>query len=96
VVDGAAGGRPGLAVHVVLLGAWDADSDAASERLRAVFDILARSGIGRLLGLARPLAAPAVRGSPEALSLDVTLDADVLAEGLYAATSADAAQIVAP
>jgi len=96
VVDAPRGGSAGLAVHVVLQGAWDKDAEAAGERLRAVFDILAESGIGRLMGLHHCLAGPVVRGAPEALTLDFTLDANELAKGLSAATSADAAQIVVP
>jgi hypothetical protein len=90
------GNHAGLAVHVVVLGAWDADRDAASERLRAVFDILARSGLGRLLGLGHCLAGPAVGADGEALWLDFTVDAATFAKGLRAATAADAAEIVAP
>jgi hypothetical protein len=96
VVGGSATSTVGLAVHAVLLGAWGADADAASERLRAVFDILAQSGIGRLLGLAHCLAGPAVHGSEGALTLDFTVDAVELAQGLHAATAADARTIMAP
>jgi hypothetical protein len=96
LVDAPAGGKPGVAFHIALLGAWGQDAAAASDRLRAVFDLLARSGIGRLLGLAHPSTGPGVRGTPEALTLDLTVDAEQLAKGLYAATAADAAQLTAP
>jgi hypothetical protein len=80
----------------MMLGAWGSDGEAASERLRAVFDLVAESGIGRLVGLGHCLAGPAVRAAPEALSLDFTMDAEELARGLHAATAADAQSIVTP
>jgi hypothetical protein len=96
VVDASASSSAGLAVRAVLMGAWNADADAASDRLRAVFDILAQSGIGRLLGLRHCLAGPVVHGSEDALTLDFTVDAAELARGLNAATLADARTIMAP
>lgn len=96
VVDGAAGNSSGLAIHAVFLGAWGAEAGAAADRLRAVFDVAAASGIGRLLGLAHCTAGPVVAGSAEALTLDFTLDATVLAEGLRAATGAEVSEIMAP
>jgi len=85
---------PSLAIHVILLGAWGAESRAAAERMRAVFDVLAESGVGRLLGLPQALAGPSVAGSDDALTLDVTVDAAVLAMGLRAATAAEAKEIL--
>jgi hypothetical protein len=96
VVDAPEGGKPGLSFHVVLLGAWGSDADAASDRLRAVFDLVAQSGIGRLLGLGHCQSGPAVRGALEALTLDFTVDVEELAGGLYAATSADVRGILTP
>jgi hypothetical protein len=96
VVETASLSRTGLAVHVVLLGAWDADAEAASERLRAVFDILAESGIGRLFGLAHCLSGPLVHGAKEALTLDFTIDALELANGVSAATTAEVKTMMAP
>jgi hypothetical protein len=91
VVDG-----PGVAIHAVLLGAWGADAGLAADRLRAVFDVAAASGIGRLLGLSHCTAGPTVASSSEALTLDFTLDANALAEGLRAATGAEVSEIMAP
>jgi hypothetical protein len=85
-----------MEVHAVLLGAWGADAGLAADRLRAVFDVAAASGIGRLLGLAHCTAGPTVAGSPEALTVDFTVDATVLAEGLHAATGAEVSEIMAP
>jgi len=96
VVEGAPGQSAALAIHVVFLGAWGAEAGAAAERLRAVFDVAAASSIGRLLGIAHCRAGPAVAGSAEALTLDFTLDATVLAEGLRAATGAEVSEIMAP
>jgi hypothetical protein len=96
VVDGAGGRAAGISVHAVLLGAWGEDSAAAAERLRAVFDVAAASGIGRLLGLARCTAGPTVAGGAEALTLDFTVDAAALFDGLRAATGAELREIMTP
>jgi hypothetical protein len=80
--------RPGLAIAVVLLGAWGNDAQAAADRLLSAFGVLADSGIGRLLGVRSPVAPARVRASPEALTLEVTLDAFTLAAGLHDATGA--------
>ena len=65
--------RPGLAIAVVLLGAWGNDAQAAADRLLAAFGVLADSGIGRLLGVRSPVAPARVRASPEALTLACSL-----------------------
>jgi hypothetical protein len=96
VHGGAVGESAGMEVHAVLLGAWGADAGLAADRLRAVFDVAAASGIGRLLGLAHCTAGPTVAGSPEALTVDFTVDATVLAEGLHAASGAEVSEIMAP
>lgn len=95
-VDVAATSRAGFAVHAVLLGVWGADAEAAGERLRAVFDILAASAIGRLLGFSHCPAGPVVRASADALALDFTVDAAEFARGLHDATAADARTMMAP
>ncbi len=84
------GGRQSISVALtfVLTGAWGADADAARERLLAAFGVLADSGIGRLLGLSRPVAPVSAVATADALTLDVTLDAGTLARGLRDATSA--------
>jgi hypothetical protein len=87
-------GGEGLAFHGILLGAWGNDAEAAALRLRAVFDVLASSGIGRLLGLGHCLAGPEVHGTAEAITLDFTLDAQVLADALRSATSAEVLEIM--
>jgi hypothetical protein len=96
VVDGAAGRGPGVAVRVILLGAWGPEAPAAAERLRAVFDLVAVSGVGRLMGLAHCTAGPTASSSAEALTLDWTVDAGTLAEGLRAATGAEVSEIMGP
>ena len=85
-----------LDATLVLLGAWRNDAPAAMERLSAVFNTLADSALGRLVGLHEPLARPRVRATDEkdALLLDVSLDATLLAGGLRAATGASIAQIM--
>jgi hypothetical protein len=96
VVDRPPGEGAGIAVHAVFLGAWGAEAEAAADRLRAVFDVTAASGAGRLLGLARCLTGPTVRGTADALTLDFTLDAATFGEGLHAATGAEVSEIMDP
>jgi hypothetical protein len=88
IVDAGNADRPGLAITVVLLGAWGNDGQAAADRLLSAFGVLADSGIGRLLGARSPIAPARVRASPEALTLEVTIDAFTLAAGLHDATGA--------
>ncbi len=88
------GDSPRLAIRVILLGAWGAESAAAAERLRAVFDVLAASGVGKLLGLSQGFAERKVDASSDALILDVTVDAAVFSAGVRAATAADASEIM--
>jgi hypothetical protein len=83
-----------LVLRVVLLGAWGAEAEPAAERLRAVFDVVAASGVGRLLGLSQGSAERSVRGDAEALTLEVTVDAALFASGLRAATAAEANEIM--
>lgn len=87
-------GTVGVAIRAVVLGAWGREAEAAAGRLRAVFGVTAESGMGRLLGLGHCLAGPVVTGTAEALALDFTLDANVLAEGLRAATAAEVSEIM--
>jgi hypothetical protein len=94
VADGREGESPNLVVRVLLLGAWGAESSAAAERLRAVFDVLAASGVGRILGLSQGSAQRTVQGGSEALTLEVTVDPVVFAVGLHAATAAEAKEIM--
>ncbi len=94
LVDAAEGEPPIVAIRVVLLGAWGSESQAAASRLKAVFEVLATSGMGRLLGLSQALGGPSVEGKPDVLALDVAVDASVLVAGLRAATSAEVSEIM--
>lgn len=85
---------PRLAVRILLLGGWGGGSRAAADRLRAVFEVLAASGLGKLLGLSQLLAGPTVGDSSEALTVDFTVDAALLVTGLRAATAAEAREIM--
>ncbi len=89
-----AGGR--LDATLVLLGTWKDDASAAKDRLAAVFNTVAHSSLGRLVGLDQPLANARVASTPsgDALVLDVSLDATLLARGLNAATGASIADIM--
>jgi hypothetical protein len=74
--------------RVAVLGSWGADAPAASARLAAAFNILAQDPLGRLCGLDRPLAGPRVAGGDDALTLDASFDALLVARGLRDVTSA--------
>lgn len=88
------GGRTGIAVRLVLTGAWGEDADAAASRLGAAVNVLASSYVGRLLGLNRPLAGPRTSAAPETLLLEVTLDAALLAHGMHDALEAQVTEIM--
>lgn len=83
-----------IAVRIVLAGAWGKDAAAASERLAAAVHVVSESAFGRLLGLAHPLSAPQVRGTDDALFLDVTIDGASLARGLHDALDAEIGDIM--
>jgi hypothetical protein len=83
-----------VALHVVLTGAWGKDAAAASERLAAAAHVVAESPFGRLLGLDHPVVAPRVRGTDDALFLDVTVDGLALARGLHDALDAEIGDIM--
>lgn len=89
-----AGSGSGLAIRIVLTGAWGEDATAAAERLGAAAHVLAESSIGHLLGLHRPIEAPSVRVEADALVLDAVLDGTALARGLHDAVDAEIAEIM--
>jgi hypothetical protein len=88
-------GAAELRASVVVLGAWGDDAPAAGERLVAAFSALAKDPLGRLTGLDHPLSPARLSTEKDALRLDVTLDAAVLARGLYDVTTATAAEVMA-
>jgi hypothetical protein len=83
-----------IAVRVVLTGAWGKDAPAASERLAAAVHVVSESAFGRLLGLHQPVVAPQVRGTEDALVVDVTIDGIALARGLHDALDAEIGDIM--
>jgi hypothetical protein len=83
-----------LAFRVVLLGAWGDDAPAAADRLRAAFDVLANDPLGKLMGVDHPVQGARTGGGPDALVLEVSLDAISLARGLRAATAGTVADIM--
>lgn len=83
-----------VAFRFVVTGAWGADAPAATDRLRAAFDVLANDPLGRLLGAHRPIEAPHVSGDAEGVRLDVTLDALLLGKGLSDATGATMEEVM--
>jgi hypothetical protein len=76
-----------LQVALVVAGAWGSSAQAAAERLRQGWDDLADSPLGRVLGLAEPLAPPLSTHAPDAVSLTVELDAERVLGGLSASVS---------
>ena len=90
----APGARPGVAMTLLLTGAWGSDAPAAAERLRAAFDLLGSGPLGRLLALDRPLAPLRPSGDASALRLEATFDALALARGLHAVTEARVADVL--
>lgn len=83
----------GLRVRAVISGRWTGE-DAA--RLTAAWDDLARSSMGRLLGLDQPTAPPEVMVTPEHLTLAVRLALLPLVSGLRAAVAADVWEFLEP
>ncbi len=84
----------GIAIRVVLTGAWGDDAGAAAERLAAAAHVLSESPIGHLFGLHRPVQAPTVHVEPDALVLDGVFDGDALARGVHDAVDAEVADIM--
>jgi hypothetical protein len=92
--EASANGTPSLFFRFVLLGAWGDDAPAAAERLRAAFDLLANDPLGKLMGVDHPVEGPRAAGGPDALTLEVSLDAVSLARGLHSATAGTVADIM--
>ena len=84
----------GIAVRLVLTGAWGDDAPAAVERLAAAIHVLSESAAGRLFGLAHPVEEPAVHAEPDALVLDAVLDGSALARGVHDAVDAEVGEIM--
>lgn len=84
----------GIAIRLVLSGAWGGDAPAAAERLAAAVHVLAESVAGRLFGLQHPLDGPRVRGDDDALVLDAIIDGNALARGVHDAVDADVAEMM--
>jgi hypothetical protein len=89
-----AGAPANVSVRIVLTGAWGRDAPAASERLAAALNVISESPFGRLLGMNHPVTPPEIRGEPDALLVDVTLDAMALARGLHDALDAEIGDIM--
>jgi hypothetical protein len=87
--------RAAIRARLLLLGGWGADAPSAAERLRSAFGVVALDPLGRLIGMDRPIDGPTVLGEPEALTLDVTLDATALSHGAHAASGASVDEIMA-
>jgi hypothetical protein len=84
----------GLACVLVLTGGWGPEAPAAAERLRAAWDALTATALGRLAGLDHPLQPPVVSPAPDSLRLTVALDPVALARGLRAAMGAEIGEIM--
>jgi hypothetical protein len=64
------------------------------EQLLEVVTRIANSTTGQVLGLDRPVASASVRDFPGHLALSVTLETQPVADGLYAAVSGEAWEIL--
>ncbi len=71
------------------MGAWGTDATAAADVLREAWGELARSTMGRLLGIDTPIQPAIVAGSSEVLTLAIELDPNRLAAGLSALLERD-------
>ena len=89
-----AGAPANVAVRIVLTGAWGKDAPAAAERLAAAVHVVSESAFGRLLGLDHPVVSPQVRGTDDALVVDVTVDGAALARGVHDALDAEIGDIM--
>ncbi len=78
-----------LEVTIVLTGGWGDRAEEARGRLQERYARLVESGLGRLMGIDRPVAPPVVSATADALRLDVRLHAPPLFRGLRDATTAD-------
>jgi hypothetical protein len=76
-----------------MAGAWGEVAAVAAERLDSSFRIVAEDPLGRLTGLDRPITGPDATGSPDALTLEVTVDPVALIRGLHAAIEGTTAEI---
>ena len=82
-----------LRVRGAALGAWDEPPTKALESLSATLGDLTSAPLGRLLGLDRPRVPASYGGDRDAIRFEATLDATTLAEGLWAATSAELGEL---
>lgn len=80
--------RQGIALAIALVGDFGQGSEEASRALLDAWNDLAYGSFGKLLGLDRPVGEPLVTHAAGAVALAVELDANRLADGLAAATSA--------
>jgi hypothetical protein len=86
----------GVALTVVLTGAWGGDAPGAAARFGSAFRVLADDPFGRLTGMDRPLEGPRTTADAAAVRLDVVWDAANVARGIKDATDASVAEIMAP
>jgi hypothetical protein len=84
-----------IALRVLLMGGWGEDAPAAADRLRSAYGVLAEDPLGQLTGMDRPVDGPQVSADRDTLTLEVILDAAVLARGLHVATGASLEEIMA-
>jgi hypothetical protein len=78
-----------LEVRVVLTGPWGDRARDAEGRIRSCYEVLTKSGLGRVLGLDHPEAPPRITSSPDHVQIDVRLRAATLLGGVAEATTLD-------
>jgi hypothetical protein len=84
-----------VAMTLVLTGGWGSDAAVAAERLRSAFGVFAEDPLGLTMGMDHPVDGPSIGADANALRLDVTLDAAVLARGIHIAADASVDEIMA-
>ncbi len=89
------GGRGRLDVVLVVLGGFEKAPEDAARRFGALLDVmLAKSALGRLLGLDTPLESPRVVALPDALRVEAAFDGLSVARGLHHALDAEIFEIM--
>jgi hypothetical protein len=88
-----AGAKPRVRLRLVLAGGWGPNAQSAAGRLAAWYDLFLHSSLGRLLELPPSRSAPFA--AEDAIGLEVEVDANALARGLRAVTSAQVEEFMA-
>lgn len=83
-----------ILTQVLFAGRWGAQTEGALARISAAWQDLARSDFGKLTGLDRSVEAPRTMADDRVVGLEVALDGPRFFQGLHAAVSAEARDIM--